>query len=673
PIKHSTENFYSKNVESNPALKIKLTPYRRPISTANATPPKKGILKPPPPPNTRSLWKRDWLSTLNIRLQNAANSASTTEAPNTTASFFSSALKRLNSPTTFSYITQQEELQQMPQQNQKQPPHVNPTTPADQISQYNSQNSSLSSNTNLLTPKALKRVRFSVAKLTDEYPHSPIPGESDNSDWEDEYDFREWNEKQKKTSQTLPEAEQKRVYTPRDMMKFYLAACRNREEFPADRLVDIFKKACQPGGSLNAIDLTGDIIDKKIAEPIADILTLEFGLQKLIMERCEIEEDTMKIICHSLLVNDSLPYLNLSNNKRLRTNGFNYIAVYIKKSLTLAYLDLSGINIDKKSATFLAQALIQGNNKSGAVLETLNLDNCGLKNNVLEVLGPGIRRSNLRNLSLRFNRINHVGAVWIGVMLRDYEDLNFGTNNAQLSPSMPPFNEQEEARAEKLRSRKRGIEVLNITGNDLRSGIQYIAQALRRNRSLKELHMQENRIDPKGLAILADGLNPVGGPSSEGIIAIRNGLSLNTTLKGLFLSNINLSSEGAIAIAEYLPETNSLVHLDLTSNPDIDIAGVLALAVSIKMNHSVRVLDVNVQPNDNEMARLSRDILRACVRNTELAQKSDSENSENGFLLADFETKSHSVLSGITGSSDFDESSELSLGIYVEDLKKNVK
>lgn len=52
---------------------------------------------------------------------------------------------------------------------------------------------------------------------------------------------------------------------------------------------------------------------------------------------------------------------------------------------------------------------------------------------------------------------------------------------------------------------------------------------------------------------------------------------------------------GAIAIAEYLPETSSLIHLDLTANPDIDIAGVMALAVSIKMNHSVCVLDVNVQ------------------------------------------------------------------------------
>ncbi|CAG8822250.1 1617_t:CDS:2, partial [Racocetra persica] len=232
---------------------------------------------------------------------------------------------------------------------------------------------------------SLKRVRFSVTKLTDEYPHSPIPSDSDSSD-EEEYDFHEWDEKQNRDAQSKPEVNQKVVYTAKEMLQFYLSACRLREEFPLDRLVDLFKKANQPGGSLNVIDLTGHILDRKIAEPIADILTLECGLEKLIMERCDIEDDTQKILCHSLLVNDTVSYLNLSNNRRLRSNGFNYLAIYIKKSTTLSYLDLSGTYIDKKSATFLAQALVEGNNVSGAVLETLKLDGCGLKNNVLEVL-----------------------------------------------------------------------------------------------------------------------------------------------------------------------------------------------------------------------------------------------------------------------------------------------
>lgn len=37
------------------------------------------------------------------------------------------------------------------------------------------------------------------------------------------------------------------------------------------------------------------------------------------------------------------------------------------------------------------------------------------------------------------------------------------------------------------------------------------------------------------------------------------------------------------------------------------------------MNETIRCLDVNVPPNDPEFARLSREILKCCVRNTERA------------------------------------------------------
>ncbi|RIB03652.1 hypothetical protein C2G38_2224423 [Gigaspora rosea] len=664
----------SENSENSSSIKSKRVPYRRPISTANAQPPKKGILKPISQSNTRSIWKSDWFSTLNARIQSVANSATTPTNPTSTASFFTNALKKLNASTSLPF---QEDLQKEPT---PQIPRITITS-SDQVSQSNVQYSPALSNNNSLTTKSLKRVRFSVTKLRDEYPHSPIPSDSDSSDEEEEYDFREWDEKQNRDAQSKPEVDQKVVYTAKEMLQFYLSACRIREEFPLDRLVDLFKKANQPGGSLSVIDLTGHILDRKISEPIADILTLEFGLEKLIMERCDIEDDTQKVFCHSLLVNDTVSHLNLSNNRRLKSNGFNYLAIYIKKSTTLNYLDLSGTYIDKKSATFLAQALIEGNNMSGAVLETLKLDGCGLKNNVLEVLGPGIRRSNLRYLSLRYNRINNSGAVWIGVMLRDYDTLNLRLDDEPLSPVLSEFNEQVEVQAETSCIRKNGLEILDVTGNDIRSGIQYISQALRRNQSLKELHLSENRIDFKGLIFIADGVkhnchldlldisrNPVGGPSVEGVTSLRNALSLNTTLKKLFLSNTQLSTEGAIALAEYLPETKSLVHLDLTSNLGIDIAGVMALAVSIKMNYSVRILDVNVQPNDTEAAGLSRDILRTCVRNTEIAQNG-LENIDSSFVIPDFD-KPRPLPAPIP---NYNGSSEIGIDIRLDDLDDDVR
>lgn len=63
-----------------------------------------------------------------------------------------------------------------------------------------------------------------------------------------------------------------------------------------------------------------------------------------------------------------------------------------------------------------------------------------------------------------------------------------------------------------------------------------------------------------------------------------------------------MASAGAIALAEFLPESTSLLHLDLTMNA-LDIAGVMALSSGLKANYIMRCLDVNIPPGDEEFAR----------------------------------------------------------------------
>jgi protein phosphatase 1 regulatory subunit 37 len=61
-------------------------------------------------------------------------------------------------------------------------------------------------------------------------------------------------------------------------------------------------------------------------------------------------------------------------------------------------------------------------------------------------------------------------------------------------------------------------------------------------------------------------------------------------------------SAGAIALAEFLPESVSLLHLDLTMNT-LDLAGVMALSSGLRANHVMRCLDLHIPPDDEEMAR----------------------------------------------------------------------
>jgi protein phosphatase 1 regulatory subunit 37 len=86
------------------------------------------------------------------------------------------------------------------------------------------------------------------------------------------------------------------------------------------------------------------------------------------------------------------------------------------------------------------------------------------------------------------------------------------------------------------------------------------------------------------------------------IQSLRTAFTLNTALKQLFLSNTSLTSAGAIALAEFLPESSSLLTLGLTDNA-LDLAGALALSGALKGNHVMRCLDLSVPPGDEDIAK----------------------------------------------------------------------
>lgn len=78
------------------------------------------------------------------------------------------------------------------------------------------------------------------------------------------------------------------------------------------------------------------------------------------------------------------------------------------------------------------------------------------------------------------------------------------------------------------------------------------------------------------------------------IQSIKTTLSKNHFLQELNLAETSIDSSAAIALAECLPENSTLARLDLSRNPHITMAGVLALSISIKMNHTLTFLDINI-------------------------------------------------------------------------------
>ncbi|KAI0826580.1 RNI-like protein [Trametes gibbosa] len=230
----------------------------------------------------------------------------------------------------------------------------------------------------------------------------------------------------------------------------------------------------------------------------------------------------------------------------------------------------------------------------------------------------------------------------------------------------------EQVRALDNLPRLGALRTLDLKGNDIRTGINYIAQVLKRNRTLKVLNLSENKLDVQGLVAVAEALkynscletldlskNPCCGPGLEGVQSLRTAFTLNAALKRLFLSSTNMTSAGAIALAEFLPESASLLHLDLTMN-NLDLAGVMALSSGLRSNHVMRCLDLNIPPTDEEMARMCRDILESCIRNTEEAERSSLGGTVNG-------PSGRGEAKGVWGMI---EQSELAKSIRKDDKKK---
>lgn len=236
-------------------------------------------------------------------------------------------------------------------------------------------------------------------------------------------------------------------------------------------------------------------------------------------------------------------------------------------------------------------------------LNSLRLENCGLKIPALESLAHGIRTSGVKHISLRRNRITSHGAVALAIMLRDFEGSSLvvpdgsepspaasvqtspqlapvadvprdGSNSVTarqqrtLPPPLPPPKRVTNAPVVPLRPndaprpndadheedaafgterrpilaapaptelgpvgdrvlrqieslpRISALVTLDVRSNDIRvrrhgsqcnadvvqEGVVYIAQALKRNRTLRILNLSDNRVDSQGLAAIAEAL-----------------------------------------------------------------------------------------------------------------------------------------------------------------------
>ncbi|KAL9546751.1 hypothetical protein PS6_007499 [Mucor atramentarius] len=449
----------------------------------------------------------------------------------------------------------------------------------------------------LLAKQDLKRVTFSVGNLTTEYPFCS-----------DDIPRDELYEKQK------TDAAAAKQQTPQvtDLANHYDHACIQREEGCIDRFRNLLRKSRQ------TIDLSKQPIAAHQAGPLSDIFILKFGLEYLNLSNCKLEDEAIRIVLCSLLVSGTIQRLNLSQNN-FKSKGYKYIAIFIKESKTIQSVDLSRCTLEKKGMQYLAQGL-----QYATTLSKLVMDKCNIKPppETFQSFSEGVyNATSLQTLSLRNNHFAPNQGTWIANLIA------------------PRLN---------------GLKDLDLSGNQVNSMLAPLAAVLRNNTSLLHLNLSNCQINHEGLSLLSNALgdnrcleeldlsmNPLGHETDEGILALKDALTRNSCLQSLNLSETQLSSSTAIALAEALPENASLCRLDLSKNPHIDMAGILALAISIKMNHTLTFLDINIPPLDEELANLQNDIVAVCTTN--MLQKVEAQQKQDSGTMSPSSSSSSSL------------------------------
>ncbi|KAJ2123551.1 hypothetical protein IW147_002462 [Coemansia sp. RSA 720] len=461
-----------------------------------------------------------------------------------------------------------------------------------------------------------------------------------------------------------------RQYRVQEVWEIYERTCRALDTAPLPMFEETLLRHVREDRILGSLNLTGSELQGVHMNCFAEMLDLNFGLVRLELSHCNIDDDAARVLSYSMLCNDSVRYLSLAHNSRLRSDGMRYMAILVRHSKQLRFLDISGVAIRKKSAGYLAAALAGlGANWAfgrGSMhkkdttceqisLRALQMNSCGLKPAALAILTSGVRLSPLQHLSLRLNSLgSNTGPILREMLFGDPPQPREPSETAQRRPisvslhglsdaqnasdpgALPAGTASDSPRVSQLRS-------LDLSQNDLGRAALDLAEGLLWNTNLRSLTLRQNKLQPtafapfveclginRGLVYLDISRNPVCGPSTAVLEALSQVIGQNQTLRGLFMSATAMTSEGAIALAECLPDLHNLERLDVSENPGIDVAGLMALSASIKLNRSLICVEVTVNTGDDVCAALEQSIAQVCIANmqrldTGSAQSSDTE------------------------------------------------
>ena len=459
-----------------------------------------------------------------------------------------------------------------------------------------------------------------------------------------------------------------RPWSACELESLYRVCCRAREDVPHASIIHVLAQATLwPQARARTLDFADTTLAPH-AVALADMLCAPTGVQVLRFDRCGLDTDAVRALAAAVFASHSVHTLSLADNPGIQTRGWRAVGALVQDDRVLRHLDLSHHALSTSSWRAVLSPLTRGH----STLQSLRLDHSALRPAHLECVAEAVRASSLQHVSLRHSGLGDGSAPRLSRMLMDWDeharpaiediervgvvtvpatdDLYGDESQLHVITSLlhghdaPHAPSRRHERREAIIARAQAFQhalsdiparghllTLDLRGNALHDAdAAILATALRRNRTLRVCSLADNHITPHGLACIADALrynttletldlsgNPCGGPALDGVLRLRVALAVHPRLKRVVFADTQLAAEGALVLAECLPDAEHLVHLDLTRNP-LGLVGMLGLAAGTRRNASLRCLDVSLE-DDPDFVEAARDVYTHCAHNTHTA------------------------------------------------------
>lgn len=458
-----------------------------------------------------------------------------------------------------------------------------------------------------------------------------------------------------------------------DPLRIYRRCCQLRETPVLKRITEqiALPSACpvETPGVISVLDLSNYWMQLEDLVTLSDYLAV-VPVRKLILENCGLGDEAVRVILAGILAAKTpdqakhnkrlgrnadrstqertekfgvVQKISLKNNPKIGREGWRHIALFMNMSKSLKAIDLSmipfpetpistsasnsstkspgGSKISNDIPTLLQKAISE--RLGGPDLEELVMAECGLSSDSIGKIVDGVIRCGITRLGLANNGVAPEGLEHVLRYLRTGKCCG-----------------------------------LDLGGNNLRDCTKLLAETLDEKNALYALSLADCKLSPLSLENLLPALvrlpnfrfidlshnHDIFTAKPSGLRLLRKYIPQFPILKRIHLLDVEMSSEQAIALAEVLPESRSLAHLNILENqPLSDLALATdeasqeeacalyaSLMVAVRVSSTIICIDIDGPGKDSSevVKALAQQVVAYSLRNLE--RTSIAESNEIG-------------------------------------------